>query len=109
VDLRVVDESSFGSALQYFTGSKAHNIKLRDIAKAKKLKLNEYGVFRGEKAIAGKTEEEVYRCLGLPLIPPRLREDRGEIEAAQENKLPRLILLEDISGDLHVHSTWSDG
>jgi len=109
VDLRVVEASSFGSALQYFTGSKAHNVKLRDIAKDKGLKLNEYGVFKGDKKIAGKTEEEVYKALGLPLIPPPLREDRGEIEAAQAGKLPKLISHEDILGDLHIHSDWSDG
>ncbi|MEW6358522.1 MAG: DNA polymerase/3'-5' exonuclease PolX [Planctomycetota bacterium] len=109
VDMRVVDAASFGSALQYFTGSKAHNVKLRDIAKAKGLKLNEYGVFKGEKQIAGRTEEEVYKAVGLPWIPPTLREDRGEIEAAQEGKLPRLVQLPDIQGDLHVHSKWSDG
>jgi len=109
VDLRVVEAGSFGSALQYFTGSKDHNVKLRDIAKSKKLKLNEYGVFRGEKSVARKTEEEVYKKLGLPFIPPPLREDRGEIEAAKEKKLPKLIERSDLRGDLHVHSTWSDG
>ncbi|NOZ23983.1 MAG: PHP domain-containing protein, partial [Planctomycetes bacterium] len=109
VDMRVVDSTSFGSALQYFTGSKEHNVKLRDIAKAKGLKLNEYGVFKGEKQIAGKTEEDVYKALGLPVILPTLREDRGEIEAAQEGKLPKLIERSDIQGDLHVHSEWSDG
>lgn len=109
VDLRVVEAGAFGSALQYFTGSKAHNVKLRDIAKGKGLKLNEYGVFRGETRVAGETEEEVYKALGLPLIPPPLREDRGEIEAAQEGRLPALVEPGDILGDLHVHSTWSDG
>lgn len=109
VDLRIVDESEFGAALQYFTGSKAHNIKLRGMARARGLKISEYGVFEGEKKIAGYEEEEVYRCLGLPLIPPELREDRGEVEFALENKLPPLVDFSDIKGDLHVHSRWSDG
>jgi len=109
VDLRVVENSSFGAALQYFTGSKAHNIKLRGLAKDKGLKISEYGVFKGEKKIAGKTEEEVYKSLGLIWIPPELREDRGEIEAALENKLPILVEEKDIKGDLHVHSKYSDG
>ena len=109
VDLRIVDESEFGAALQYFTGSKAHNIKLRGMAKEKGLKISEYGVFRGEKKIAGHDEEEVYRTLGLPLIPPELREDRGEVEFALEKKLPLLVDYSDIRGDLHVHSRWSDG
>jgi len=109
VDLRVVPEESYGAALQYFTGSKDHNIRLREIARKKKLKVNEYGVFRGEKSIGGKTEEEVYELLGLPWIPPVLREDRGEIDAAREGRLPALIEESDIQGDLHVHSKWSDG
>ena len=109
VDLRVIPEASYGAALQYFTGSKAHNIKLRTIAKARGLKISEYGVFQGERCLAGRTEQEVYAALGLPLIPPELREDRGEIEAAQRGALPRLVCLEDIQGDLHVHSNWSDG
>jgi len=109
VDLRVVENSSFGAALQYFTGSKAHNIKLRGLAKDKGLKISEYGVFKGEKKLAGKTEEEVYETLGLVWIPPELREDRGEIEAALENKLPVLVEEKDIKGDLHVHSKYSDG
>jgi len=109
VDLRIVEEREFGAALQYFTGSKAHNIKLRGMAKEKGLKISEYGVFRGEKKIAGYDEEEVYETLGLPLIPPELREDRGEIELALENKLPHLVGYSDIKGDLHVHSRWSDG
>lgn len=108
-DLRVVEEKSFGSALQYFTGSKLHNIKIRKIAIKKKLKLNEYGIFKGNKFIAGKTEEEVYKKLGLPYIEPELREDTGEIEAAMKNKLPVLIKYSDIKGDLHVHTEWSDG
>jgi DNA polymerase (family 10) len=109
VDLRVVDTSCFGAALQYFTGSKAHNIKLRTLAKEKGLKISEYGIFKGERKIAGKTEEEIYKTLGLVWIPPELREDRGEIEAALENKLPILVKEEDIKGDLHVHSKYSDG
>ena len=109
LDLRIVDESEYGAALQYFTGSKAHNIKLRGMARDKGLKISEYGVFKGQKKIAGNDEEEVYRALGLPLIPPELREDRGEIESALKNKLPRLVDLSDIRGDLHVHSNYSDG
>lgn len=109
VDLRIVAESEYGSALQYFTGSKAHNIKLRGMAKDKGLKISEYGVFRGEKRIAGRTEEEVYQALGLPLIPPEMREDRGEVELALENELPRIVDFADIKGDLHVHSHYSDG
>ncbi|MDH4258099.1 MAG: DNA polymerase/3'-5' exonuclease PolX [Candidatus Aminicenantes bacterium] len=109
VDLRIVAESEFGAALQYFTGSKAHNIKLRGMAKDKGLKISEYGVFRGQKKIAGRSEKEVYKALGLPVIPPELREDRGEIELALKNKLPRVVNLSDIKGDLHVHSDHSDG
>lgn len=109
VDLRIVDESEYGAALQYFTGSKAHNIKLRGMAKDKGLKISEYGVFRGDKKIAGQTEEEVYAVMGLPYIPPELREDRGEIELASEGKLPHVVEDKDIKGDLHVHSDWSDG
>lgn len=109
VDIRVVPPESFGAAAQYFTGSKAHNIRLRDLAIGKKLKLNEYGVFRGDERIAGATEEEVYAALGLPLIPPELREDRGEVEAALAGELPELIEERDIRGDLQMHSTASDG
>jgi DNA polymerase (family 10) len=109
VDLRVVEPGSYGAALQYFTGSKAHNVKLREMARAKGLKVNEYGVFRGKKKIAGKAEAEVYKTLGLPLIPPELREDRGEVEMAMEGKLPSLVENKDILGDLHVHTKWSDG
>ena len=109
VDLRIVAEPEFGAALQYFTGSKAHNIKLRGIAKDKGLKISEYGVFKGQKKIAGRSEKEVYKALGLPLIPPELREDRGEIELALKSKLPRVVNLSDIKGDLHVHSDYSDG
>jgi len=111
VDVRVVEPISFGAALQYFTGSKAHNIKLRELAIKRGLKINEYGVFDSEtgQRIAGKKEEEVYRILDLPFIPPELREDRGEIKAAQEGKLPRLVEYPQIKGDLHLHSKWSDG
>ncbi|MCK4496102.1 MAG: DNA polymerase/3'-5' exonuclease PolX [Candidatus Aminicenantes bacterium] len=109
VDLRIVDESEYGSALQYFTGSKAHNIKLRSLAKEMGLKISEYGVFRAEKKIAGTKEEEIYRTLNLAFIHPELREDRGEIELAAKNKLPRIVESTDIRGDLHVHSQYSDG
>ncbi|MEW6738348.1 MAG: DNA polymerase/3'-5' exonuclease PolX [Nitrospirota bacterium] len=111
VDLRVVEKESYGAALAYFTGSKAHNIRLREMAMKKGLKINEYGIFRekDEKKIGGEKEEDVYKILGLPYIPPELREDQGEIEAAQEGRLPRLVTAEDIKGDLHVHSKWSDG
>ncbi len=109
IDLRVVEEDSYGAALQYFTGSKGHNIHLRGIAKAKGIKINEYGVFKGNKKIAGKEEKDVYRSLGMNWIEPELREDRGEIEAAQEKRLPKLVQESEIKGDLHVHSKWSDG
>ncbi len=109
VNCRVVEAKSFGAALVYFTGSKNFNIKLRQIAIRKGLKVNEYGVFRKDRFIAGRTEEEVFKVLGLPYIEPELREDNGEIELAQKNKLPHLIELKDIKGDLHAHSTWSDG
>ncbi|MEO0019580.1 MAG: DNA polymerase/3'-5' exonuclease PolX [candidate division WOR-3 bacterium] len=109
VDLRVVESDAFGAALQYFTGSKDHNIALRSMAQKLGLKISEYGVFKGERRIAGKTEVEVYRALGLPYIEPELREDRGEIEAAKEGSLPKLIKLEDIKCDLHIHTDASDG
>lgn len=109
VDLRVVPETSYGAALQYFTGSKAHNIAIRRIAVQKGLKINEYGVFEGNKRTAGETEKEVYAKVGLPYIEPELRENRGEIEAAAANVLPRLITLEQIRGDLHCHTNASDG
>jgi DNA polymerase (family 10) len=117
VDLRVVEEASFGSALNYFTGSKEHNIRLREIAIKRGMKLSEYGVFKASRAkggakeirVAGKTEEQVYRALGLPYIPPEIREDAGEIEAARAGKLPALVELSDIRGDLHCHSDYSDG
>ncbi|MFA5887846.1 MAG: DNA polymerase/3'-5' exonuclease PolX [Candidatus Nanoarchaeia archaeon] len=109
-DLRVVPLKSFGSAMQYFTGSKDHNIKLRKIAIAKKLKLSEYGIFDSkENQVAGKTEEDVYKKLGLSYIEPELRENTGEIEAAAKGKLPKLVSVSDIQGDLHCHSAWSDG
>ena len=111
VDLRTVEPSQWGAALQYFTGSKRHNIRVRDIAKEKGLKVNEYGVFKtdtGER-VAGETEEEVYRAVGMQWVPPEIREDWGEVELALENKLPRLVSLEDIKGDFHMHTNWSDG
>lgn len=108
VDIRIVDKKSYGAALQYFTGSKAHNVKLRSIAVSKKWKLNEYGLFDGERPIAGETEEEVYKKLGLQWIPPELREDRGEVELALKNKIPKLIEFFDIKGDLQMHSNYSD-
>lgn len=109
VDLRVVRPESFGAASHYFTGSKAHNIRIRSLGVEKGLKINEYGVFKKEKKIAGKTEEEIFKSVNLPYIPPELREDQGEIEAAQNGKLPSLIELKDITGDLHVHTNWTDG
>lgn len=109
VDLRVVPEESLGAALHYFTGSKAHNIATRRLAIERGLKLNEYGVFRDGRYVAGRTEEEVYRAVGLPYIPPELRESRGEIEAAQAGDLPLLVEEGDIVGDLHAHTTASDG
>ncbi|MEW6069073.1 MAG: DNA polymerase/3'-5' exonuclease PolX [Candidatus Thermoplasmatota archaeon] len=110
-DLRVLPRESFGSALQYFTGSKDHNIKLRKIAMEKGLKISEYGVFdkRTNKRVAGETEEGLYKILGMPWIEPELREDKGEVEVALANKLPKLIEEKDIKGDFHVHTKWSDG
>jgi len=109
VDLRVVPEASYGAALHYFTGSKAHNIAVRKMGVSRGLKINEYGVFKGEKRIAGRSEKEVYAQVGLPYIEPELRENLGEIEAALSKRLPQLVSLEDIRGDLHTHSTASDG
>ena len=109
VDVRVVPQESFGAALQYFTGSKQHNVRLREIAVKKKWKLNEYGLYDGDKMIAGRTEKEIYKKLGLDYVDPLLREDRGEIEAAQMHKLPELIEPGDIKGDMHVHTNISDG
>ena len=108
-DLRVVPEESFGAALQYFTGNKDHNIVLRKIAIKKGYKLNEYGLFKGKKMIAGKTEEEVYKALGLQWMEPELRTNTGEIKAAQKNKLPKIINYNDLRGDLQIQTTWSDG
>jgi len=109
MDVRVVPQDSWGAALAYFTGSKAHNIRVRELALQMGLKINEYGVYRGEEWIGGRTEEEVYSLLGLPWIPPELREDQGEIEAALEGRLPKLVDYSDVVGDGHVHSTYSDG
>jgi DNA polymerase (family 10) len=109
IDLRVVPEESYGAALQYFTGSKEHSIQLRRRALERGLKINEYGVFRGKKRVAGRTEEEVYKAIGLPWIPPELREARGEIELALEGRLPKLVELDDLRGDLHMHTTATDG
>lgn len=109
VDCRVVPEESFGAALLYFTGSKSFNIKLRAIAVKAGLKINEYGVFKKKRRLAGSTEEEIFKLLKMSYIPPELREDTGEIELAGKNKLPRLVEPGDILADLHVHSEWSDG
>jgi len=109
VDLRVVGEDSYGAALQYFSGSQAHNVKLRTIAVRKGLSINEYGIYRGNEKLAGATEESIYETLGLPSFEPELREDRGEFEAAVGNNLPDLIKYGDIKGDIHTHSNWSDG
>jgi DNA polymerase (family 10) len=109
MDLRVVPEASYGAALQYFNGSKEHSIQLRRRGVERGLKVNEYGVFRGTKRVAGRTEEEVYQTIGLPWIPPELREARGEIEQALEGRLPRLVEREDLRGDLHLHTTATDG
>jgi DNA polymerase (family X) len=108
-DIRILPEQSFGAALQYFTGSKPHNIELRKIAIEKKWKLNEYGIFQKTKQIAGKTEEEVYEKLGLQWIPPEMRENTGEIDLAKKHELPNLIGYDDLKGDLQVHSNWTDG
>ena len=109
MDLRVVPDESYGAAMQYFTGSKEHNIVIRRRAIERGLKLNEYGLFRGDDIVAGRTEEEVYEAVDLPWIPPELRENRGEIEAAENGELPTLIELSDIRGDLHMHTTATDG
>jgi len=109
VDVRVVPRESFGAAAQYFTGSKQHNVRLREIAVKAKWKLNEYGLFKGDKMIAGPIEEEIYQKLGLDYVEPLLREDRGEVEAARTGSLPELITLKDIKGDFHVHTNASDG
>ena len=109
MDLRLVPENSYGAALLYFTGSKDHNIALRRIAIKKGYKLNEYGLFKGEKKIRGETEEEIYECLGMEWIPPEIREDQGEIDLAIKRKLPHLLDLKDIKGDFHCHSNWDGG
>jgi DNA polymerase (family 10) len=110
-DVRVVEPESFGAALQYFTGSKDHNVKLRERAVKKGLKINEYGVFTvpGDRRVAGRTEEEVYASVGFPWIPPEIREDQGEIELAERKELPKLVERADIRGDLQMHTRWSDG
>ena len=109
VDLRAVDESAYGAALHYFTGSKAHNITIRRMGQDMGLKVNEYGLFRGKERIAGETEESVYAAVGLPYIEPELRENRGEIQAARAGHLPKLVAMGDLRGDLHAHSKASDG
>ena len=109
VDLRVVNPASFGAALYYFTGSKAHNIAVRKLAIARGLKLNEYGLFKGDRSVGGRTEQDVFDAVGLPFIPPELREDRGEIEAARKKRLPALVEITDIRGDLHCHTKATDG
>ena len=109
VDLRVVAEASFGAAAHYFTGSKHHNIRIRELGMKQGLKINEYGIFRGDERIGGEDEADVFASVGLAYIPPELREDRGEIEAAKANRIPELVAANDIKGDLHVHTNWSDG
>lgn len=109
VDVRVVPEDSYGAALQYFTGSKAHNVVLRQLAQQRGLKINEYGVFEGDHTVAGATEESVYAAVGLPWIPPELRENRGEFEAARAGRLPVLVEVGDLKGDLHAHTKATDG
>ncbi len=109
VDLRVVDKDCYGSALHYFTGSKAHNIVIRKLGQQRGLKINEYGVFQDDKKVAGDTEESVFQAVGLVFIPPELRENRGEIEAARSGMLPNLIKITDLKGDLHVHTSATDG
>ncbi|MFO7740083.1 MAG: DNA polymerase/3'-5' exonuclease PolX [Desulfatiglandaceae bacterium] len=109
VDLRVLRQVSYGAALHYFTGSKAHNIAVRKLGVKKKLKINEYGVFKGKKRTAGKTEKQVFEAVNLPYIEPELRENRGEVEAAQKGSLPQLVGLDDIRGDLHAHTKETDG
>ena len=109
LDLRVVPVESYGAAMQYFTGSKEHNIVIRRRAQERGLKLNEYGLYRGDEYVAGRTEEDVYTAVGLPFIPPELRENRGEIELAEAGRLPKLIEVADMQGDLHMHTTATDG
>jgi DNA polymerase (family X) len=109
VDLRIVEKNEFGAALLYFTGSKEHSVALRKIGQEKDLKVNEYGVFSGKKKLASKTEEKMYKALGLRYIEPELREDKGEFEASRNNKLPKLVELDEIKGDLQTHTKASDG
>lgn len=109
IDLRVIPDESLGAALHYFTGSRSHNIAIRKRGRQRGLKVNEYGVFRADQCIAGRTEESIYRLFGLQVIPPELRENRGEIEAAEANSLPRLVVRSDLRGDLHCHTSESDG
>ena len=109
VDLRIVPRPSYGAALHYFTGSKPHNIAIRLLGVKRHLKINGYGIFRGTRQIGGRTEEEVFKAVGLPWIPPELRENHGEIEAAREGRLPTLIELADIRGDLQMHTDATDG
>ncbi|MCL5025600.1 MAG: DNA polymerase/3'-5' exonuclease PolX [Chloroflexi bacterium] len=111
IDVRVIDPSTYGAALQYFTGSKQHNIHLRDIAIRKGYKVSEYGIFKepGDHRVGGEKEEDIYRVLGMDIMPPEIREDTGELEAALEHRLPTLVELSDIQGDLHCHTDWSDG
>jgi DNA polymerase (family 10) len=109
IDLRAVEPAVYGAALQYFTGSKAHNVELRTIAQAQGYKLNEYGLFKGTRRVAGKTEEEIYAKLGLDWMPPELREARGEIALAQAHRLPSLVQLTDVRGDLQMHTSATDG
>ena len=111
VDLRVIEQRNYGAALQYFTGSKEHNVKLRTISVKRGYKLNEYGLYKRESGelVAGESEEGIYRILDMDLMPPELRENRGEIEAAMNKELPMLVEYSDIRGDLHVHTNWSDG
>ena len=109
IDLRLLEAESYGSALQYFTGSKEHNIAVRRVAQEQGLKVSEYGIFRGDEQVAGAEEEEMYTTLGLAWVPPELRENRGEVEAAREGRVPELVTLDDIRGDLHSHTNASDG
>src|SRR5438874_140719 len=109
VDVRAVEPAAYGAALQYFTGSKAHNVELRKIAQDRELKLNEYGLFKGTRRVAGATEAEIYAKLGLDWVPPELREARGEIALAREHRLPKLVELKDVRADLQMHTSATDG
>ena len=109
VDFRCVQDDSYGSALHYFTGSRAHVIAIRKLAEKRDLKINEYGIFRGEQSVSGSSEKDIYKTMGFSYIAPELRENRGELEASKEGKLPHLISQEDMRGDLHMHTTYSDG